>query len=382
MKKLIAVSAVLGVYSAFYALKAKAWFGDTHKDILKKALELLDGIEKQKYHAFYYDYTADLAKGAVDPDKKGDIDKGSGMHYYCAADKNGKELEERKGYYKNRLGKFKPSARTLLEENYTSALSLYKSGRKEQAMYSLGRAVHFIQDIGCTVHASGIMYADRPSNPHYAFEKHAQTKCKSIDAPNMLDKRVTKAFESGLGPAANRLSKLSSRFAGDVLSLDPKIFDTICLSTIHPAQQYTAGLLIKFYNDVNSNNGNFLCDGKSYTFKNELTGGYLTVAKKGLVLDAPNGDCEQRFTAVIKDDGTFGLKLSNDCYVGKNLKGFDTFKRNAEPSGYRFSALGNRKFRISPQGSDFKKVVTANRSGDLLIKCFDPEDEGNIWIIS
>ena len=37
MKKLIAVSAVLGVYSAFYAVKAKAWFGDTHKDILKKA---------------------------------------------------------------------------------------------------------------------------------------------------------------------------------------------------------------------------------------------------------------------------------------------------------------------------------------------------------
>ncbi len=382
MKKLVAISAVTGVYAMLHAKKAYAWFGSTHKDILAKALTLLYKTDRNKFYDFYARYTSILEKGAVAPDKKGDIDKGSGVHYYCAADKKGKALSDKNGYYKNRLGKFSKSARTLLEENYTCALSLYKSSRTEQAMYYLGRAAHFIQDIGCVVHSSGIRYMDRPKNPHCAFESYAQNKCKAIDSPKSLDRRVLKAYENNLGAAANRLSKFSSGYASDVLTLDEKTYDRICLATIPPAQQYTAGLLIRFYEDANKNNGNFLLDGKRYTIKNELTGGYLTYNGRSVFLDSAGNNKGQHFYAVLNDDGSFSIKCCDGSFISKNFKCALRQKKDCSPAVFRFSALGNRRYRISAGACNYKKVVCTDTSGKIKLRRFSPDDMGSIWLVS
>lgn len=39
-------------------------------------------------------------------------------------------------------------------------------------MRVLGRAAHFISDMGCTVHVANMKYQDKANNVHYAFEKH------------------------------------------------------------------------------------------------------------------------------------------------------------------------------------------------------------------
>ncbi len=382
IKNLLAITAAAGVYAAFFSKKAYAWFGNTHRDILEKAFTLLEKQDKQKVYLFFKDYKELLSDSCVEPDQKGDIDRGSGRHYYCAATPKGTEIEDKNGYYKNRLGDYSKSARTMLEENYTAALSLYKSGKTREAMHMFGRAVHFIQDIGCTVHSSGIRYMDTKGNPHNAFESHAQTKCKSVKAPDTIDKRVTKAYDESIQSAANRLAKQSSKYAADVKRLDPLVFDTICNATLPAAHQYTACLMIRFYNDVNENNGNFLLDSKSYTFKNERTSGYITVVKKGIMLDAPDTAKEQKIQLKIYDDGSFGLKAENGGYVNKKCNGFDYLKKDAVPAGFKVSALGKRRFRITTEASGYEKVLTCNDNGDLRIAKFDPEDRGAVWIIN
>lgn len=382
VKNLLAITAAAGVYAAFFSKKAYAWFGNTHRDILEKAFNILERQERQKVYLFYKDYRQLLSDSCVEPDQKGDVDRGAGRHFYCAATPKGAELEDRNGFFKNRVGDYSKSARTMLEENYTAALSLYKSGKIKESMHMLGRAIHFVQDIGCPVHSSGIRYMDTKGNPHNAFETHAQTKCKSVKAPETIDKRILKAFDESMQSVANRLARQSSKYAADTRTLDPIVYDNICNSTLPTAHQYTASLMMKFYQDVNENNGNFLIDNKSYTFKNERTGGFLTVVKKGVILDAPDSDKEQKMTVKLKDDGSFGLMSENSGYVGKKLRGFDSIKKNTKPAGFKVSALGKRRFRITTQASGFEKVITCNNNGSVKIAKFDPEDRGAVWIIN
>lgn len=382
MKKLLIYSTALAAGAVLSQRKAYAWFGNTHKDILEKALHTLKAQDDKSYYNFYIDYKNILLKGCTEPDNKGDTDKGSGLHYYCAASKKGKELEPTAGYFKNRHRRFNRSARTMLEENYTMALSLYKSGEEKAAMHQLGRALHFIQDIGCTVHSSGIMYSGRKNNPHRAYEKLAQTKFSQIDAPHTINKQIKKACEISLEQAANRLAMYSSKYVPDILTVDPEVLEKVCVTTIPVAAQYTACLMIRFYNDIFSNNGNYLLDGKEYTFKNERTLGLLTVTPKGLILDEAMSGKHQRLTVVLKSDGSVALKDRSKGYVGKKCKGYTDYDSKDSAIGFRIAALGNRRFRITLQATKYKKVLTANNNGELRIRRFDPNDKGAVWIIS
>ena len=361
--------------------KAYAWFGNTHKDILEKSLKLLEGQKNKEYFSFFLKYRDDLLDRCTEPDNKGDIDKGSGMHYYCAANKRGKPLENTEGYYKNRLGKYNRSARTMLEENYTMALSLFKSGKQKQAMHMLGRAIHFIQDIGCTVHSSGIRYGSRAKNPHYAFEKYAQNNFSAIPAADSLDKRAQKAYATALEKAANKLAEYSSSYTADVRSLDKNIYAKILKSTHSATQQYPAFLLIRFYNDINNNSDDYLVSGHKYCFKNLKTSGALTAASKKLILDEQTNSPKQVFTIKLCSDGSFMLIASNNKYVKGNCKGYINDPGTKRPIAFRAAALGNRTFRITTQASKFKKVLSSNKNGVLVIKRFSPNDKGAVWII-
>lgn len=94
----------------------------------EKSLALLEKEKKQKQVTFYKDYHSEILKGCTQPDEENDMDKGHGKHYYSCVNPKGKELPETNGYYRNRFGDLAVSARTCLEENYTAAVSLYKSG--------------------------------------------------------------------------------------------------------------------------------------------------------------------------------------------------------------------------------------------------------------
>ena len=380
MKKFIALTAVLGLYCTFGAKKAYAWSSATHEDIVSKALKLLEKEKKTRQSAFFRNYHSQILKGCTEPDNEDDPDCGLGSHYYSAYNPKGKELSQVNGYYQNRLGKFARSARTMLEENYTSALSLYKNGNIETAMRFLGRSAHFISDMGCTVHATNMRYLPKPGNVHYAFEKHVSTTCVKQTAEN-LDKRLTKFYsKDDFQEACNRFVKYSGKFGDAISSLDPLTFDKVSSNTLPATQQNVASLFLKFYDDCNSEKSNYLKDRKLYTIKNQASGLALTASPKGLTLETPDKSPAQKFEVCLLENGTFSIKTNDGKFIRSDLKGYDSADKIARPSVFRAAALGQKVFRIHSVSSKSEKALTNTKSGKLTFTDFDPSVPTQQWL--
>ncbi len=382
MKKLIATLTVIGLYCSFGGKKADAWFNTTHEYITENALELLKKEGKTKIYKFYEPYTRDLILGSIQPDKVYDIDYGTGTHYYSCVNNKCKPVKDKNGYYANRLGKYSKSARTMLEENYTSALSLYKSGKKQEAINVLGRAIHFVSDLSCTAHTANMRYLDKPTNVHYTYEKHANTLCRQYTA-DKYDKRLNKAYDSdSFENAVHKLISNTSRYASSLARLDPTSFDAASRATIPLAQQNAAALLFKFYQECSADKGNFLLDNKAYTIRNEFSGQVITVTDKDLELNAINKELEQKLILKIGENGAFGLRTKDGKFVNETCKGYTELENDETPALFRFAALGKRRFRITVGATGFEKVLGCSKIGSLTITDFIPGDNSQIWIIN
>ena len=380
-KELMNAAASLIVCSRPKVEKAYAWSSDVHRYITEKALELLEKEKKVRPVTFYKAYHDEIKEGALQPDKAGDTDKGSGMHYYSCMNAKGKELDESKGFYRNRLGNFMPSARTLFRANYTAAVSLYKSGMTKEAMVYLGRAIHFVSDMGCTPHVANMASGVKASNAHNAFEKQINNSYADFNADS-FDKRLIKYYEKAdPGEAFNKLIKYAGKFVDTVLHLDPRAFDDTAKNTIPVTIQHVMAVLLKFYSDCTADNGNYLCNDKMYSFKNEATGLIMTVTPKGLTLDEQNKDKEQKMLVKLSETGTFGLKVADGGYVNKACKGYDYLKIDGKAAQFRAEALGNRRFVITTEESGYSKVLTA-KGGKLTSAAYEPENRSMIWIIN
>lgn len=384
-KMFFALAAAAGVYLSKGVKRADAWFSVTHTDLVKKSLALLEQEKKIKQIAFYKKWHEQILEGAVAPDKAGDIDEGPGKHYYSCMNPKGKELSETDGYFRNRLGDFSPSARTLFMANYTAALSLYKSGQTEKAMVMIGRAVHFIGDMCCTPHVSNIpstKNSDKTGNVHFTFEEHANGVCIDQKATS-FDKRLMKYYEKDdLTEALNRLVKFAAKYVDTIMSFDRRAFDDTVKDTLPFAQQNIMAVLLKFYDDCMNDKGNFLTNGKSYIFVNEGSGLILTAEPKGVTLAEQDKETEQKLKVVLGDMGLFGISINDGGFVNGKLKGYDyAVKGSPEPTGFRAEGLGNKRFRISTEESGFKKYLCCLKNGKLGTDDLIPNDKSMIWIL-
>lgn len=381
----VALAAAAGVYLCAGVKRADAWFSVTHTDLVKKSLALLEQEKKVKQVAFYKKWHEQILEGCVAPDKNGDIDEGPGKHYYSCVNPKGKELAETDGYFRNRLGEYAPSARTLFMANYTGALSLYKSGNTERAMVMLGRAVHFIGDMCCTPHVSNIpstKNSDRSGNVHFTFEEHANGVCTEHKADS-FDKRLMKYYEKDdLSEALNRLIKFAAKYVETITSFDRRAFDDTCKDTMPFAQQNIMAVLLRFCDDCSADKGNYLKDGKSYTFINEGSGLILTADPKNITLAEQSKEAEQKLKVVLNDMGLFGIGIADGGFVNGKLKGYGyPVKGAGQPSGFRAEALGNKRFRISTEESSFKKYLCCQKNGKLSTDDLVPNDKSMIWIL-
>lgn len=379
MISIIAACAGLAAYKIAKPIKAEAWFSITHEDITRKALKLLEKEGKAKQAQFYAPYHEEILKGCVEPDHEGDIDRGAGMHFYSITTPKGKELKLENGYYRNRLGKFAKSARTLLEENYTSALCLYKSGRISEGMHFLARAVHFIEDLSCTVHVCNVEWVDKPTNLHQAYEHSVNITCSKYTAEG-FDKRLLKTYEGdGFEAAANKLCAAAARFLDKISGFDPLGFAYTAEHTLKLSQQNVMALLLKFWGDANSEGANYIADGRRYSVRNEAAGALITVQDGSIFPAAPDKDKTQRFTAFIGDYGTFAFGTEDGSFIGPGCRGM---VKDAEKAGrFRLAAMGSRRFRIMTGGKNFPEALGMSRSGKLTVSGFDPGDKRQIWVI-
>ena len=385
MKKLILAAAgacaAAAAYKLSHPLKAHAWASESHTELTSAALELMDKEKKQKQYAFFKQFEAQLLKGCVDPDKKGDPDKAPGTHYYSVTNHKGKALPFKNGYYANRFGNFARSARTSAEENYTAAVLLYKNDRIEDAMYVLGRAVHFIEDIGCPVHTASMHYLPKQNNPHYAFEKHANNIIGKY-RPEKFDKRLIKSWSGeGFENPLNKLAAASNKHAPMVAALDTLAFEGAVKDMAPVTAQNVMALLLRFYDDCRGDAGFMLSDGKRYAFKNEETGLMLTVGAKGLTLEPADKDKEQKLTFELGKQGSFAFKTAEGGHVAGSLKGYEYPKRDTEPSQFRFFPLGKGLWRISIKAQGYGKVLSCTKAGALAAADFVPGDKRSMWKI-
>ena len=70
MKKILTAAVALAVCYRLRPIKAYAWSGTTHEDIVKKSLALLEKEKKQKQVTFYKDYHSEILKGCTQPDEE------------------------------------------------------------------------------------------------------------------------------------------------------------------------------------------------------------------------------------------------------------------------------------------------------------------------
>lgn len=382
MKKIICTILVLALYMRFGGKKASAWASSTHYDLVENALDLIaQNQNKRKVGDFYKDYRHDILSGCVEPDHKGDVDKGSGRHYYSCVNSKGKKLPIVNGYYQNRLGRFSKSARTMFEENYTSAVNLYKSGKIKNAMHVLGRAVHFLEDAGCTVHVSNMRYAPKENNVHYAFEKFIGKN--GIFKADRIDKRLTKIYEQDnfAEEVMNRMSKAASRYRANIETLDEQAYINTAKVMHSMIVQNISALLYRFYCDCMTDNDNFVCDEQFYKIKHEATGLVMTVTPERVILDKPDDTKEQVFKISMLDNGAFGLKTKKEGYVSGNFKSYNFLKIGSKPSGFRAACIGKNRFRLTTEDTEYEKVLGIGKKGIVSVEKFDPADPNQIWVI-
>lgn len=368
MKPLIMLTAVSAATATAAAVAAKpvrayAWFSPTHINITKNALTLLKKERKKPIAEFYERFAQRLFKGCTDPDNISDMDKGAGAHYYSCSDANGKKLGAVGGYYKNRLGSFAKSARTSLEENYTSALGLYKSNKFEDAEEVFGRALHFAEDICCPVHTANMKYFKDPKNVHYSFEKFSDTVSEHAADNTCLSDDIS--FDGSFEDTLNGLCTLSNSFAQALRSLDKRDFKRAADNMIPTAVQAAAAMMICFYHDCANKTEGYLLSGEKYSITDTVYGKPLMG--------------HDSYTVRLYADGTFSLKADDsDEYLLSDL----TFSKKASKrKRFRAACKDGCIFRIMAEHTRFEQAAAARRSSAAVIKPFDPADKEQFWKI-
>lgn len=332
----IAVASALALASVeFHKIHAKAWFKKGHITIVEQAFEILKNDEKSRDIKLLEAFSDQIITGATIPDVKGDIDNGSGLHYYNSKNKFGFPIRLKDGYYPNRLGGYSKSAGTMLEENYYTALIFWQNGKYNTSAVLLGRAVHFLSDICCTPHTTARVCTGSPKNCHFAFETYAN-KLNGVFI-SMTAKEFYNKFLA-LTPLgiADFLSQVSSSYFDKLISKKSENFAQIVVGTFPLAQTATAAFLNKFL--AESEHPPLIDENKTYTIKN---------CESGLFLHQ-NGSLDpqsESFKIAFNQNGTLSFKNSQGelLIISGEISQFKLTLINDNIHAFRITA--GKKFR-------------------------------------
>lgn len=202
---------------------------EVHKFIQKNALNLLDQYGYEKEYNFFRKYMIDINKGIVWADQ----DFKSYYHFY-----NPNNPQNKFGSEDNAL--------TLAQKYYNNAISYYNNGDYSKSMFLFGAASHLVQDLTVPQHAKGTVLDN-----HIQFEGYIRINYKKI-----------KNFQSENQPIIlNSIDEYLNYNGFNALEIDnqyKKIKDlkTRFLLTgikcVTLAQESSAGLMITFYQQLNS----------------------------------------------------------------------------------------------------------------------------------
>lgn len=283
-----------------------------HKSLTLRALSILKQVEPGA-EKFFAPMERSMVIYSKRPDKKGDYEKGMGRHYYCAVSPTGKPNSPINGYYKNGIGQLYNSARALLEENYTMALTMYLAGYTEQSAKQLGRAIHMISDICCLPHASGMTYYSSRRKMHKAYENFAEAMYPEF-IPEQSVTELDKLFKdrSSFGAEINSIAELTGGEMG-LLEEDPK---KEVVQRLMFTERTVASLMQRFMEDTQlpEKEAHYITNGSGARLLPDTAHLTVKVTEKGIVFHGVNPSPESKvnvtdgvFYAAHRHDGLFTI---------------------------------------------------------------------------
>jgi len=287
-----------------------------HKTLVRRALALLCGIIPEAAE-FYLPLTDTIIANVCRPDSTGDYEKGTGRHYYCVTNSHGMRKFPSEGYYKNGIRKFAKSARSMFEEDYTMALTMYKAGFIGKSAGYFARAVHMISDISCLPHVTGMTYYSSKKDIHKTYESLARAMYPDALPERRISMETLRFFDSekGFGDAVNAIAEAQADEPKELLT-DPVKSIT---NRLYKAEEVVAALMYRFMKDVSGNSAvnGCICD-KSYISRHDIciniTEDGLSLEQNGSAFSVPidkknNGNL---FRAAHRSDGAYTFSPVSD----------------------------------------------------------------------
>lgn len=236
----------------YYLSVRKSERKSVHKTLVQRAFSMLSGIIPEAAE-FYLPLNDIIISSVCRPDSTGDYEKGTGRHYYCVTNSRGIRKFPSKGYYKNGIRKYAKSARTMFEEDYTMALTMYKAGYTNKAAVYFARAVHMISDICCLPHVTGMTYYSSKKEIHKAYESLARAMYPDALPERSISMETLCFFnpEKDFGDALNDIAEAQADDIGE-LHEDPVKSIT---NRLYKAEEAVAALMYRFMCDTLTSSG-------------------------------------------------------------------------------------------------------------------------------
>lgn len=287
-----------------------------HKTLVYRAMSMICSLIPEAGN-FYLPLTDIIISNVCSPDSKGDYEKGKGRHYYCAVNSHGMQKYPSGGYYKNGIGEYAKSARSMLEEDYTMALTMYKAGFTENAAKYLARAIHMLSDICCLPHATGMTYFSRKAMIHKTYEALARAMYPDSVPEHTITKEKLHIFnsEKGFGDALNAIVEDQTDEPDELLS-DPV---SSISARLGKTEEVVAAMLYRFMGDVSdtAEKAHYIAESSrisGYDIKIGITEDGIKFTEKGSPFSVKAGqksNCDL-FRAAHRFDGMYTFSPVSD----------------------------------------------------------------------
>ncbi len=281
-----------------------------HQDILIRSVRLL-GEAAPDAEALIKPMVDIMLPYTILPDDKNDRENGAGRHYYCACSTDGRPLSPVAGYFRNGKDCFARSARTMFEEDYTMALTMYHAGFLKQSAAYLGRAVHFMSDMCCLPHAAKWTYFSNRRLLHMNYEYLASAMYpefvpeQQISYTHLRRFAMRSSFSTALNTNAAAICReIPELLASPEQEIRKRLYDT---------EQAVAALLYRFYRDtmVTPLRGHYAANGMVCHPFRELPTLDVRITEAGITFELAGIPVNSRlgsvFRAAHRRDGKFSL---------------------------------------------------------------------------
>lgn len=219
-------------------LSASAFSSETHRYTTSRGITILDEVKPEISSKIYTEKDKQqILTYCTKPDED-EIDGAFKYHFFNPATE------------KNFMGE-DDSALARCVGHYKKALEWYKKGNREKAFEELGRSLHFLEDLNTPVHTNNQDLLDTAFN--FPFHVSFEDKCKDIQQ-RFMSSLLNEEFRYYENNTLENIAKSCAYLANDNFyslyeELLPK--ELVAENAIRNAQKSVAGILYKFYLDVN-----------------------------------------------------------------------------------------------------------------------------------